>query len=370
MNRILFLAVAAASVVCAERTCVAGDFDRRDLSIEQSSVASVQPHASGSLRVTAWVDDKANTYRIGEEVRLFVKPNKDAYVTVVSIGPSGSAVLLYPNAFQPSMEIPAGQTLEIPGKRAAAKIVVSGKPGFEFIRVVASVTPINDKLADWNVGSGPFPAIEGGARSVARDLQLIQSNEMAFYDKIIRTVDELGSEASHDGSDAPDADHIVSTTLPLATEPQADVRPPVLIAVDKRRYKTGDTVTMAVTTLEACYLWVVDISSDGSARMLFPNQIVQDNHVQSAQTILVSGGQSKVKVLAAAPAGQDSIFAICGRDSTSPWKGSANFSTMFSDLDRSDPLARALIATSTDLDQLAAVPSQFTWNEAKIEISE
>ena len=59
----------------------------RELSVEQASALQAGTATPGSLRVSAWVDRHDLTYAIGDTVRIFVKSNEDAYVTVVNVGP-------------------------------------------------------------------------------------------------------------------------------------------------------------------------------------------------------------------------------------------------------------------------------------------
>ena len=154
----------------------------RDLTVEQTAVFSVQapvvPAAAGAkpLSVVAWVDHADNTYAIGEAVRLFVKTNKDAYLTVVNVGPTGNTTMLFPNAFQtgqPGCE--AGQTVQIPAAASGAQFRVSGPVGRELIKVIASTNPSPLFNPGQLTQSGAFTLIAGGGRAVARDLQVVMN---------------------------------------------------------------------------------------------------------------------------------------------------------------------------------------------------
>ena len=104
----------------------------RDLTVEQTSVFSLQAPlpaatAADGLNVVAWVDHADNTYAIGEAVRLFVRANKDAYLTVLNVGPTGNTTLLFPQRLpegladrrQPDRRDPgSGLRCEHPGERA------------------------------------------------------------------------------------------------------------------------------------------------------------------------------------------------------------------------------------------------------------
>ena len=187
--------LAAGCLVLPPAAQAAGD-GARDLTVEQTAVHTVQAPAgtggAGRLSVTAWVDHADNTYAVGEKVRLFVKPSKDAYVTVLNVGPSGQTTMLFPNAHQKDNKIPGNRAVEIPSAASGASIKVAAPVGRELIKVVASTSPVPLFPAVKMRSAGPFATVEADARSVARDLQVTmdtQANqEWGDYNKVITTV--------------------------------------------------------------------------------------------------------------------------------------------------------------------------------------
>ena len=105
----------------------------RDVTVEQTAIYTVQastPTApANALGVVAWVDHADNTYAVGEAVRLFVRSNKDAYLTVLNVGPSGNTTMLFPNAAQRDARVGANQVVEIPARGSGASIRVGGPVG-------------------------------------------------------------------------------------------------------------------------------------------------------------------------------------------------------------------------------------------------
>ena len=188
--------LAAGGLALASAAQAAGD-GARDLTVEQTAVHAVQAPApaaggAGRLSVTAWVDRTSNTYAVGEQVRLFVKPSKDAWVTVLNVGPSGQTTMLFPNAHQKDNKVPGNRTVEIPSPASGAGIKVSAPVGRELIKVVASTSPTPLFPAVKTTRAGPFSTLDAGARSVARDLQVTMdtqsSQEWDDYNKVITTV--------------------------------------------------------------------------------------------------------------------------------------------------------------------------------------
>ena len=189
--------LAAGCLALAGAAGAAGD-GARDLTVEQTAIHAVQAPvpagaaAPGRLSVTAWVDRDDTTYAVGEKVRLFVKPSKDAWITVLNVGASGQTTMLFPNAHQKDNKVPGNQAVEIPSRTSGASIKVAGPVGRELIKVVASTSPTPLFPAMKMRRAGPFATLDGGARSVARDLQVTmdtQANqEWGDYNKVITTV--------------------------------------------------------------------------------------------------------------------------------------------------------------------------------------
>lgn len=165
----------------------------RDLSIQQRPVAELNV-PEGDLKISAWVDRKDDTYRAGDAVQLFVKSNRDAYITVIDVGTSGKVHVLFPNKHQTDNRIMAHQVLQVPGTDAPYRIAVGGPAGHELIKIVATTRP--DAIIDPQRLSelGPFRSYQGTAETLTRDLgiELEQRHRpgpqagAATFNKVIR----------------------------------------------------------------------------------------------------------------------------------------------------------------------------------------
>lgn len=330
----------------------------KDLTVQQQLVTEVTAPASG-LEVTATVDREDNLYTLGDAIELSVTVNADAYLTIVGVGPTGNAVLLYPNEFQPGEMVAAGETVQIPGKGAPAQIIASAPAGNELVRVIASSSPIEVIARELLVGTGAFKEIDGGAEQVAKDLTVVAAAEpeVAFTDVVITTQESGDIEIKIDDA---------------ATEDDAAERQPPMIATDRDSYKIGDTVQLAVTAMEACHLWVINVSAEDPPHVLFPNKLMMDNELAAGQTVLVSGGASPVKVAVAGPAGTEAIYAICSEDATPPWQAGLDFSQMFPPLDGSEGLGKSLIAidATDDVEDQSAIPDAYSWAVRTVTVTE
>ena len=285
----------------------------RDLTVEQTAIYTVQatvPAAaapSGALSVVAWVDHADNTYAVGEAVRLYVRSNKDAYLTVLNVGPSGNTTMLFPNAAQRDSRVGAHQVVEIPGPGTGASIRVGGPVGRELIKVIASTSPAPLFDAAKLTGAGPFATVSGGSRSVARDLRVTMASQASSYEwddynKVVTTI----------------ASRPVASLVPLMAAPSGQAWPVsgsgLRIATDKSQYRMGESVTVYASTTVPCYLTLVNIGPSGQARVLLPNAAQPQNYLAAGQTVVFPGVGSQLTVTPVGPAGVETVTAVCSAD--------------------------------------------------------
>ena len=308
----------------------AQDVIPRDLSVEQSSAWSSGVPRPGSLRVSVNADRADATYAIGETARLFIRSNEDAYVNVFSIGPTGQVHQLFPNAYQRDSRVQANQNVEIAPSVSGARIAVSGPAGTEVIKVVASNRPLTVIAESQLKGREFFRSVEGGAQTLARNLEVVGSSQTSSETKIAIQNYTLKTVAIRSDNAAPGAIVVIPgqpapasapTFLPVVAPtaggafsvPQQQPFP-LLVAVDKPAYKISERVTLAVTSLQACNLTVLNVTTSGVVRVLFPNQMAQNNAIAANQTVLIAGGMSNVTLQVAGPAGIEQIVAVCSTD--------------------------------------------------------
>lgn len=194
----------AATLAIAGAARADGEPTVKDLTVEQSAVAVIQTppdyHADrpDRLAVSAWVNAQDSTYKIGEYLTVYVKVNKPAFVTVFNVGASRTVTRLYPNDLQPAELIPPNAVVAIPGEDSEFKIRVAGPTGVELIKVIATTIPYDFVSADQLAPVGPYRSVRGGSQVLARDLEVVAREaprrpdyEIAFYDKVIRTLNRL-----------------------------------------------------------------------------------------------------------------------------------------------------------------------------------
>lgn len=120
----------------------------------------ISPHAPeepGRLQVRLWTE--RTVYRLGEDVRLHFVTNRNAYVTLVNVGTSGTVSILFPNRFFRSAFVRGGQQMTVPQDGAGFAFVLQGPPGTEIVRLVASEEPIEFTLTDLTATEGPVRSL-------------------------------------------------------------------------------------------------------------------------------------------------------------------------------------------------------------------
>lgn len=169
-------------------TAAAGGQDEsftRSLTVEQTviydaglaSLADTSTQGDDALRVVAWVDRADYAYAVGEPVRIYVETNRDAYVTVLNVDPTGRTAQLFPNPYQPDNFVRANQAMEVPDRASRSQIVVTGNVGDELLKVVASTSPVSLFEAQQLSDAGPFRVVRTQAQQTARSLSVVMDGQ-------------------------------------------------------------------------------------------------------------------------------------------------------------------------------------------------
>ena len=314
MNESLSGALAGAVALAVATATGAAAQDARNLTVEQTAMHHVQAPAAAAgnpLGVVAWVDHPDNTYAVGERVRLFVQTNKDAYVTVLNVGPAGETTVLFPNRYQADNLVRANTVTEVPDAAGRARVTVTGPAGAELIKVFASSRPTPLFDAAQLGAAGPFRAVQGRAGQAARNLQVVLSEpaggEWDVYDKVIRTVPQPAAVAavSPPASAVPAPAHAVAGASwpapPFALQ----------VAADRPLYRSTEPVTLMVRAEADCHLTLLNTGSGGASRLLFPNRYQQQTLIRAGQTVVVPGLGAGVSIAPLGPAGVEHVTAVC-----------------------------------------------------------
>ncbi|MFY9146021.1 MAG: DUF4384 domain-containing protein [Bacillota bacterium] len=90
------------------------------------------------LKLDVWVDRP--TYQVGENITVYARTSRDAYVYIFNVSPTGEVIPLLPSSRETSNFVRAGQVLRLP--RGNYRITAD-KPGVEYLVAIATIRPMN-----------------------------------------------------------------------------------------------------------------------------------------------------------------------------------------------------------------------------------
>ncbi|MCC7261843.1 MAG: caspase family protein [Candidatus Latescibacteria bacterium] len=115
--------------------------------------------------------------KVGELLTFSFKTDRDCYLTLIDLGTTGKITVLFPNEYQPSGFVKAGQVYQT-GTRGLLpfQIRASGPPGRELVKVIATLDSLAlPSLKLGKAGAAGTRAIDAGSefvRQLARDLSV------------------------------------------------------------------------------------------------------------------------------------------------------------------------------------------------------
>jgi hypothetical protein len=306
MKRIVSLtslaAVCAILAVGTPRLVQADDTSARDIVVESAKKVK---NKDSKLKISVWSDREDNTYELGDEASFFFKAAQDSYVTLFNIGTSGKVTVLYPNKWSKDNFVRSGRVYKVPPKNAGYTFKMSGPAGTEVLKAI--VTKEKHDFRDVMRETGDFYAPkDDGASFIERDivptLKKKNKSEWGEYTKLISTVADRRARPDRTTRDE-DEDEDVSAQA-------FDVN----LWSDRDSYRKGDQASFFVRCNDDCYLTLVDFSTSGDVRILFPNQHDSKNYLKAGKTYRIPGRDAKEGYKIQGPAGTEVIRAIATRE--------------------------------------------------------
>jgi len=112
----------------------------------------------------------ARRYRIGDRIVVYFRSDRDCYLTLFNIGTSGKLTVLFPNYLFQNNFITANKMYAIPGEEYPFEYELSGPPGVEKIKAIATTSKRN--LVDFEFSKAEFfHSVESGI--AARDISIV-----------------------------------------------------------------------------------------------------------------------------------------------------------------------------------------------------
>ncbi len=318
--------------------------------VQQQQQAQAQRPPQLRVPVAAWTDRVDATFRIGEPLTINVRPDRDAHITVLNIGTSGRATVLFPNQFQRESRVRAGQVLRLGGPGAPYQIVPQGPAGVEMVHVVASTRPLTlpelNQLAA-QPGASPFLALGRNAEEVARDLAIQATGPEATAAQsqggmasllirvlvpqaaapvagsaqsaqLLALLQQLGIPAAAQAPTPPAPVPALPAPATAVTLPNGFTAPPVVIRTDRSVYGPNDTVQITVAALADCQLTLLNIGPTGNVAQLFPNPAQGESLVRAGQVVMVPPPGSGVEIRPRGQTGMETIVGVCAQEGPEP----------------------------------------------------
>jgi hypothetical protein len=112
-----------------------------------------------------------STYSSGENIEIYFKTNKNAYVAIYDILPNGQVQLLFPNAYDSNNFAVANTRIKVPTNNQYNLMVGPSDSGKEILQIIASTTPLgflSDLTTQFN--SSPFPSPDQSAENFVQNI--------------------------------------------------------------------------------------------------------------------------------------------------------------------------------------------------------
>jgi len=110
------------------------------------------------------------TYRIGDRIVVYFRSDRDCYLTLFNIGTSGKLTVLFPNYLVRNNFTKAGRIYAIPGDEYHFDYRLSGPPGVEKIKAIATTSKLNLLYFEFSREEF-FHSVESGV--AARDISIV-----------------------------------------------------------------------------------------------------------------------------------------------------------------------------------------------------
>ena len=116
------------------------------------------------------VSVNSSTYAPGDRIQIKIEAKSAGFLYLYDIDPAGTVTLLYPNAYQPNSQVPAG-TIHLPGK--GYHLTVDEPEGTETIVAILSRAPIDQLSPSSKV---PFRSLDMKPQALTSKLSVALAN--------------------------------------------------------------------------------------------------------------------------------------------------------------------------------------------------
>lgn len=289
---------------------------------------------NADFKIEIWPERSDGKYKIGEEVTLLFKANKDCYINIIDIGTSGKVKIIYPNQWHKSSKIEKGKTYRLPQKNSKFVFKVNPPAGENYVKAIATLNKAELVKPEHVESTGAFVEIkdpEPAIKDIGVELEKIGGNKWAEANtKIIieSTVKEEASVTTESLKPEPDEKTVTPEKKTEAAQPSVKTAKD-LVAVaatidnpnkefglklsilnDKTSFAVGDEIKFTFSTDRDCYLTLLDIGTSGKVHKLFPNKWHESNKVEKDKSYAIPPDGSNFVFKVQGPIGKEYVKAI------------------------------------------------------------
>ncbi|MCX7845924.1 MAG: DUF4384 domain-containing protein, partial [Dictyoglomaceae bacterium] len=146
----------------------------------------IVPNPETKLQLDLWLNKpEGSVYRVGEELKIFVRANDDVYLYIFDLTPDGDFKLIFPNMYSGNNFIRKDQTYTFPDKPVYS-FKVSPPVGKEFIVGIISKKPLNLFPGKRLESLKPFESLEKNIENALKNVEkvLIEEKKETWAQKV------------------------------------------------------------------------------------------------------------------------------------------------------------------------------------------
>ncbi len=263
-----------ALVLVGGQALAQSETEKKDIVVgEMSKIRQDNPDFKIRLKPVS----KTGKFHVGDQVAFEVTSNKDAYITIIDVGTSGKAHVIFPNKWNKNNKIRKGKVYRIPGTDAEYSFKLRGPAGTNYVKAIATLKPVEflprEVLADAEEGFAEIKSPDKVAKDISVELGKQDKKGWAETETRFTLVSKRG-EAKEEGE-----------LEPVAEKQQGKFK--VKLWTDKKSYQVSDPVTFYFFSEDDCYLNLVNYGTSGKVRVIFPNRLQKDNFVKGGAVVTI-----------------------------------------------------------------------------------
>ncbi len=142
------------------------------------------------FRVQLWTDREDATYKVGEEVKLYFKTDKDCYLTLFCVGAGGKVYIIFPNEYHKDNFVKAGNEYSVLPEGAKFVLKAVKPAGVELIKGIATLVRVPLLEKEDIKPAGPVQEVNLPEEQLARSLGItfnpVKRQYWTTIDKLIK----------------------------------------------------------------------------------------------------------------------------------------------------------------------------------------